>query len=260
MEHLFMENVQVTKILRAVKIYTKMTDGIYFKPRRCHGFVYYLSGECDYVYPDRRFTAKPNMFLYLPKGERYEIHPHGDCRCILIDFDGEAPAPAMAFGELFANAAAVGDCFYAAAGLFRGKKIGYMAELYSILYKIISLLQSAQHDRYLPSAKLAKIEPAVAYIAANFKSGEIRVRALAKMCGMSEKYFSTLFFAGYGATPKNYILQLRFDTARTLLSGTKMPIGDVAAACGFPNAYYFSRAFCRTVGMTPTAYRKLNLY
>lgn len=260
MDRIFMENIQVTEISRAVKIYTKMTDGIYFKPRLRHGFVYYLAGTCDYVYADRRFTAAPNMFLYLPKGERYEIHPHGDCRCLLIDFDTAAPTGETAFGKSYACASALGDCFRTAAGLFRQKKIGYAAELYSVLYKIVALLQNAEKDRYLPSAKLAKIEPAVAYIAEHYKDGELRVRTLAALCGMSEKYFSTLFYLGYGRTPKDYILQMRFDKARALLSSSALSVGEVAAACGFPNAYYFSRAFRAAVGMTPSAYRKLNLY
>ena len=101
MTPVFMENLQVSDISRAVKIYTKKTEGIYFKPRLVHGFVYYLAGECDYVYPDASFTARENMFLYLPKGVRYEIHPRTDCRCILIDFDGAAAAKTRAFGKLY---------------------------------------------------------------------------------------------------------------------------------------------------------------
>ena len=260
MTPVFMENLQVSDISRAVKIYTKKTEGIYFKPRLVHGFVYYLAGECDYVYPDASFTARENMFLYLPKGVRYEIHPRTDCRCILIDFDGAAAAKTRAIGKLYPDLAALGDCFFSAVGVYKQKKIGYTAELYSILYKIVALLQNAEQDRYLPSVKLRKIEPAIAYIAAHYKSGEVRIRTLASLCGMSEKYFATLFAAGYGTTPKNYILQMRFDLARTLLSTTAMSVGDVAGACGFPNAYYFSRAFRSAVGMTPSAYRKLNLY
>ncbi|GAB4267197.1 MAG: helix-turn-helix domain-containing protein [Pararhodobacter sp.] len=44
--------------------------------------------------------------------------------------------------------------------------------------------------------------------------------------------------------------------ARRLLTETRMPIKDVAEALGFNSAGYFTRAFSRNEGLTPSAFRK----
>lgn len=44
--------------------------------------------------------------------------------------------------------------------------------------------------------------------------------------------------------------------ARRLLSETRMPIKDVAQMLGFNSAGYFTRAFQKTAGLTPSAFRK----
>lgn len=44
--------------------------------------------------------------------------------------------------------------------------------------------------------------------------------------------------------------------ARRLLSETRMPIKDVAEMLGFNSAGYFTRAFQKNAGMTPSAFRK----
>jgi AraC-like DNA-binding protein len=44
--------------------------------------------------------------------------------------------------------------------------------------------------------------------------------------------------------------------ARRLLTETRLPIKDVAEALGFNSAGYFTRAFSKNEGMTPSAFRK----
>jgi len=49
--------------------------------------------------------------------------------------------------------------------------------------------------------------------------------------------------------------RMLFD-ARRLLAETRMPIKDVAASLGYTSAGYFTRAFQRAAGVTPSAFRK----
>lgn len=39
---------------------------------------------------------------------------------------------------------------------------------------------------------------------------------------------------------------------------TKSPIGDIAAACGYPNQLHFSRAFKKRYGASPREWRLEN--
>lgn len=49
--------------------------------------------------------------------------------------------------------------------------------------------------------------------------------------------------------------EVRFETARQLLSNTGIPLGQIAAALGYSEASVFTRAFRRWSGQTPTAWR-----
>lgn len=49
--------------------------------------------------------------------------------------------------------------------------------------------------------------------------------------------------------------EVRFETARQLLSNTEIPLGQIAAALGYSEASVFTRAFRRWSGRTPTAWR-----
>lgn len=53
-----------------------------------------------------------------------------------------------------------------------------------------------------------------------------------------------------------YITTERMKKARFMLSNTTFTIGDIASRCGFDSLYYFSSAFHKSNGMSPTEYRK----
>ena len=59
-----------------------------------------------------------------------------------------------------------------------------------------------------------------------------------------------------GFNSSGYILQMRLDKAKRLLSSTEDPIGEIASKCGFPDMSYFSRIFKQSFGVTPSQYRK----
>ena len=57
-------------------------------------------------------------------------------------------------------------------------------------------------------------------------------------------------------TPMQNVLEARIEMAKRLLAYGGMAIGDVAAACGFQNIYYFSRCFKERVGTPPSRMAK----
>jgi len=44
--------------------------------------------------------------------------------------------------------------------------------------------------------------------------------------------------------------------ARRLLSSTSFSVGEIATRCGYENIYYFSSAFRKNVGCSPTEFRR----
>lgn len=79
--------------------------------------------------------------------------------------------------------------------------------------------------------------------------------SLARTAGISERQLERLFRRAMGCTPNRYYLDLRLRRARILLGQTRMPVMEVALACGFATPAHFSRAYKRHFGHAPRAER-----
>lgn len=85
--------------------------------------------------------------------------------------------------------------------------------------------------------------------------GEISLDQLAVEASLSKYHFLRLFRAAYGLSPYQYIQHLRMEKAKTLLSGSAIPITDLAGLLGFDNSQSFSRLFFQRMGLYPSQYR-----
>lgn len=72
--------------------------------------------------------------------------------------------------------------------------------------------------------------------------------------GTSARHLQRLFKTHLGQRPLQYLLDLRLDRARLLLSETDMGIQDVAEACGFGSGGTFAKHFRQKFGTTPSRY------
>lgn len=60
----------------------------------------------------------------------------------------------------------------------------------------------------------------------------------------------------YHISIHDHICKVRLENGCRLLRTTTLSIGEIAFSCGYGDQNYFTRAFCRTYGMTPMQYRK----
>lgn len=75
---------------------------------------------------------------------------------------------------------------------------------------------------------------------------------LAAKCGLSVSRFSQLFTESVGLPPLRYAEQLRLRHARELLRLGSLRVGEVAEACGYESAFYFSNRYRKTFGYPPS--------
>lgn len=85
----------------------------------------------------------------------------------------------------------------------------------------------------------------------------ISIAAWASACGLNPDYFSRLFKAHTGHTPKGWLIETRLQRAVRLLSGSKRTVEEVAEQSGFNCPFYLSRSFKRRFGISPANYRRL---
>lgn len=88
---------------------------------------------------------------------------------------------------------------------------------------------------------------------------EIKVEQLARMSGMIRWQFSRSFKAATGRKPIDYLIRLRVEHAKRLMSSSKEPLREISRQVGFKNEYYFSRCFHRITGCAPRKYADLLL-
>jgi AraC-like DNA-binding protein len=96
------------------------------------------------------------------------------------------------------------------------------------------------------------IAPAIRYIESNYQNPRLSNTELAEVCNISEVYFRKLFAEAYKTTPKQFILDIRINKAKQLLSEGIFKISAIAVQCGFTNQYHFCRIFKEKTGVTPS--------
>jgi AraC family transcriptional regulator len=85
---------------------------------------------------------------------------------------------------------------------------------------------------------------------------DLSLQALANESGYSRVHFVRMFKVATGYSPHNYLLNLRLERARELLKNRSLSLIDIALDCGFSNHSHMSRLFHKSVGVTPSAYRR----
>lgn len=94
------------------------------------------------------------------------------------------------------------------------------------------------------------------YIQHNFTSYDLSLDSVADILGINPTYLSSLFKKCTGINFIDYISDLRISLAKELLEDPLRSAGEIAERAGYESASYFTRAFKKKTGMTPTEYRR----
>ena len=99
---------------------------------------------------------------------------------------------------------------------------------------------------------------ATQYISLHF-SEDLNMEALAKKLHLSYTGFLWKFKNTMQCTPSEYLSYLRIHYAKTLLLESNLKIFEIAERCGYNNAFYFTNAFRKHTGYSPSTFRKNTL-
>jgi AraC family transcriptional regulator len=84
---------------------------------------------------------------------------------------------------------------------------------------------------------------------------QIGLKDLAGCAGLSLSHFSFQFRASTNQSPHQYMLQLRVERSKELLTDRRRSVLDVGLEVGFPNQQHFATVFRNFVGVPPSVYR-----
>ena len=102
---------------------------------------------------------------------------------------------------------------------------------------------------------LERLRPLFRYLGENC-GDSIHVREAARICGMSESHFMSLFKRVTGLSFVTYYNHFRIERAQALLARTDESMASISQQVGFCDQSYFGTVFRRIVGMTPATYRR----
>lgn len=105
------------------------------------------------------------------------------------------------------------------------------------------------------NASLLSVAGSVRYISEHLFEN-LRLQALADLCGYSPAYYSRIFKKYIGVSPMQYIARMRLENAVHLMNHEHMNILDAAYQSGFQTSSAFYKAFQAQYSTSPTKYLK----
>ena len=228
--------------------------------------LYMVSGHADYFLDGEWQTVgEGKIVLYRPQVPQfYRTYSQVPMLCRWVHFSGTEVASlleecGMGQGNLFSP----GLC-PAAEALLKSMvvEILHREPMYRIVVEsqfrqAMALFgrQMAQRKGSVASSSRQRIRSIVEYMNRHYFE-PLQTEELAARCGLSKYHFIHLFRMCMGMTPYSYLIRIRMERAETLLQTGDMTVQEVAFVCGYNDPLYFSRAFSRHFGVSPTDYKQ----
>lgn len=228
--------------------------------------LYMVSGQADYLLDGKWQTVEEGkIVLYRPLVPQfYRTYSQVPMLCRWVHFSGTEAAAlleecGMGKGNLFSS----GSC-PAAETLLKSmaSEMLHREPMYRIVVESQFRHAMALLGRQLVQQKSSSISlarqrllPTVDYMNRHYFE-PLQTEKLADNCGLSKYHFIRLFRMCMGMTPYAYLIRIRMERAEKLLQLGDMTIQEVAFVCGYNDPLYFSRAFSKHFGLSPTDYRQ----
>lgn len=88
------------------------------------------------------------------------------------------------------------------------------------------------------------------------RNPDLNIDVIASQFGMGRTNFYRKVRELMGMSPNDYLRKCRMERAALLIKDTNMPIAEICAQVGVPDAQYFSRVFKTFYGVPPSTYRE----
>lgn len=143
-----------------------------------------------------------------------------------------------------------------AIDIARNQSTGFQQMLAGIVNYILGITYSQDKQASFEDLQVINhISKAKLIILENYMKG-ISPEEIASQINMSYSWFRRIFKQYTGFAPAQYILTLKIQKCKELLTNTGMTAQEIAYETGFDSPDYFSTIFKKKTGMTPICYRE----
>lgn len=143
--------------------------------------------------------------------------------------------------------------------LYESAARGNALKLVGALHEVFGFLAERtgdciQRNEARGGIRAEQLKPALEYIEKNYAS-RISLETLARLTGLSPKYFCRCFRAVVHRSPIDYLNYYRIECACVYLSTTDLSVADIAQLCGYNDSSFFIRQFRKYKSTTPHRYK-----
>lgn len=246
-----------------------------------HRIFYCVCGTAKILVGGEHELLSAGAFLYIPAGVPYRaLSTSGDFTAFALNFDFgqtqsaifaavppvyeeksasflpvEKEAPPSEFCEpLLILDFAEGERYMRdIEHEYRHKKL-YAEKRTSLLLSSLLILTLRRATTFATPRFSTLAEQVAAYLRNHYRE-PCTNKTIGEIFSYHPNYLNRLMVAYTGLSLHKYLTRTRIDRAIDLLSTTTLSVSEVGTAVGFPDPSHFSKAFEKTTGYSPSAFR-----
>lgn len=219
----------------------------------CYELVYYIDGEGISGYGKDSFSYGPGTYLLItPNIPHYEKHEKLT-KIIAVGFRMNEFNENVYSRHFLDKNAIIFNYIQEIRKEYKQKQPFFERIINNIIKNIVINIVRELSVQYQSQEDL--LDYVISFINEYYMTN-ITIEQLAKYSNYCIDHFRTLFKNKTGLLPKDYILNLRINKAKELLTKTNKPLDNIALSCGFEYYSHFSNCFKKITGISPSEYRK----
>ena len=232
-------------------------------------YIYCVDGAGWYQIGDKRYDVVRNQYFILPAGVPhaycadgnnpwtiYWIHFKGELASYYAkDITGPVDVKPGLHSRIRNRIDLFEEIFNTLSTGFGNENLRYVSSLFH--YYLGSLRYISQYRAGGGKQDDDNVASATIHYMKENLEKHLSLKDLSDYTGYSASYISMMFKQSTGHSPLAYLNLLKIQQACQLLDTTTMKVNQICYKIGIDDAYYFSRLFSKTMGMSPKEYREM---
>jgi AraC family transcriptional regulator len=136
----------------------------------------------------------------------------------------------------------------------QGSRLAVQALAAMIGVRLLRTVDRAPPPRSCRTLSVARLRRVEAFVEANLDR-PLDLLALASVAALSPSHFARAFRAATGLPPHRWLMARRVERAREMILRTRLPLAEIALACGFASQSHMNDVFRRHMLRTPRRWR-----
>lgn len=234
-----------------------------------HNIMLVYGGQAEFFCNGSAYMAKRGDLIYYKPGDsRYaRTFPGNPVKCFAVDFQYTCPVYRNGEWEIMHSDlpfsffqsitdemlfSKLTDLFSELAKSALTSKDRFSVRARAVFTEILVLLfEYFGRNRYNYS-DIRKVEKVISYMTENF-TRRITLNELAEHACICPSYLGRIFKRITGRSTVDYLIGIRINRAKSLLKDG-FSVSEASRLVGFSDIYYFSRAFKKHAGISPSKY------